>query len=166
MMEICGTRPDSNSWRRPSSAYQASDVAASWMRAPPESLMPMIGQPTMATHSISRATLRPNISPTVPWNTVWSWLNTPTGPAVDGAVAGDHAVAEERVGIARSLRQRADLEEAARVDQGVNARAGTGDALLVALGDGLLPTGFLGQLQLLAELGQLLGGGVVAVTSR
>ena len=41
--------------------------------------MPMIGQPTMATHSISRATLRPNISPTVPWNTVWSWLNTPTG---------------------------------------------------------------------------------------
>ena len=94
---------DSISWRRPSSAYQASDVAASWMRAPPESLMPMIGQPTMATHSISRATLRPNISPTVPWNTVWSWLNTPTGPAVDGAVAGDHAVAEERVGIAGSL---------------------------------------------------------------
>ena len=41
--------------------------------------MPMIGQPTIATHSISRATLRPNISPTVPWNTVWSWLNTPTG---------------------------------------------------------------------------------------
>ena len=46
---------------------------------PPESLMPMIGQPTMATHSISRATLRPNISPTEPWNTVWSWLKTPTG---------------------------------------------------------------------------------------
>ena len=41
--------------------------------------MPMIGQPTIATHSISRATLRPNISPTEPWNTVWSWLNTPTG---------------------------------------------------------------------------------------
>ncbi len=41
--------------------------------------MPMIGQPTIAHHSISRATLRPNISPTVPWNTVWSWENTPTG---------------------------------------------------------------------------------------
>src|SRR5690349_8285530 len=41
--------------------------------------MPMIGHPTMATHSISLATLRPNISPTEPWNTVWSWLNTPTG---------------------------------------------------------------------------------------
>ena len=49
------------------------------MRAPAESLMPMIGQPTIATHSISLATLRPNISPTEPWNTVWSWLNTPTG---------------------------------------------------------------------------------------
>ena len=49
------------------------------MRAPAESLIPMIGQPTIATHSISRATLRPNISPTEPWNTVWSWLNTPTG---------------------------------------------------------------------------------------
>jgi hypothetical protein len=48
------------------------------MRAPAESLMPMIGQPTIATHSIRRATLRPNISPTEPWNTVWSWLNTPT----------------------------------------------------------------------------------------
>ena len=41
--------------------------------------MPMIGQPTMATHSISFDTLRPNISPTDPPNTVWSWLNTPTG---------------------------------------------------------------------------------------
>ncbi len=79
MREICGTSPDSASWRRPSSAYHASEVTASWIRAPPESWMPMIGQPTIAHHSISRATLRPNISPTVPWNTVWSWENTPTG---------------------------------------------------------------------------------------
>ncbi|AMC75461.1 Uncharacterised protein [Mycobacterium tuberculosis] len=79
MMEICGTSPLSSSWRRPSSAYQASEVTASWMRAPPESLMPTIGQPTIAHHSISRATLRPNISPTVPPNTVWSCENTPTG---------------------------------------------------------------------------------------
>ena len=41
--------------------------------------MPMIGQATIAHHSISAATLRPNISPTEPWNTVWSWENTPTG---------------------------------------------------------------------------------------
>ena len=79
MMETSGTRPRSISWRRPSSAYHASEVTASWIRAPAESLMPMIGQPTMATHSISLATLRPNISPTEPWNTVWSWLNTATG---------------------------------------------------------------------------------------
>ena len=79
MREICGTSPDSASWRRPSSAYHASEVTASWIRAPPESWMPMIGHPTIAHHSISRATLRPNISPTVPWNTVWSWENTPTG---------------------------------------------------------------------------------------
>src|SRR6476620_1039202 len=79
MMETSGTRPRSSSWRRPSSAYHASEVTASWILAPAESLMPMIGQPTIATHSISLATLRPNISPTEPWNTVWSWLKTPTG---------------------------------------------------------------------------------------
>lgn len=48
--------------------------------------MPTIGQPTIAHHSISRATLRPNISPTVPPNTVWSCENTPT-PAVDEAMS-------------------------------------------------------------------------------
>ena len=79
MIEICGTIPESSSWRRPSSAYQASEVTASWMRAPPESLIPTMGQPTIATHSISLATLRPNISPTEPPNTVWSWENTPIG---------------------------------------------------------------------------------------
>ena len=41
----------------------------------------------------------------------------------------------------------------------MDARPGAGNALLVALGDGLLAAGFLGQFQLLAELGQLLGGG-------
>ena len=80
-------------------------------------------------------------------------------PAVDGAVAGDHAVAEQRVGIARRLAQRTDLQEAARVEQRVDARAGARNALLLPLGDGLLATGFLGQLELLAEFGQLLGGG-------
>ncbi len=79
--------------------------------------------------------------------------------AVDGGVAGDHAVAEQCVRIAGSLRQRTDLEEAAGIDQGVNARAGARNALLVPLGGGLLTTGFLGQLQLLAEFGQLLRGG-------
>ena len=122
--------------------------------------MPMIGQPTMATHSISRATLRPNISPTVPWNTVWSWLNTPTGLPLMVPWPVTTPSPYSAFGVAGSLGQRADLEEAARVEQRVDARAGAGDALLVALGGGLLATGFLGQLQLLAQLGQLLGGGV------
>ena len=80
-------------------------------------------------------------------------------PAVDGAVPGDHAVAEQRVGVTRRLAQRTDLQEAARVDQRMDARAGARDALLLPLGDGLLTTGFLGQLELLAEFGQLLGCG-------
>ena len=80
-------------------------------------------------------------------------------PAVDGAVAGDHAVAEQRVGITRRLAQRTDLQKAARVDQRIDACAGAGDALLLPLGDGLLTAGFLRQLELLAEFGELLGGG-------
>ncbi len=123
--------------------------------------MPMIGQPTIATHSISRATLRPNISPTVPWNTVWSWLKTPDRASVDGAVAGDHTVAEERVGITRRLAQRADLEEGAGVEQRMDPRPGAGDALLLPLGDRLLATGFLCQLQLFAKFGQQFRSGLV-----
>ena len=76
-------------------------------------------------------------------------------PAVDGAVAGDHAVAEQRVGIARRFAQRTNLKEAAGVDERIDACAGAGDALLLPLGDGLLTAGLLGQLELLAEFGQL-----------
>ena len=159
MIEISGTRPRSISWRRPSSAYHASEVTASWMRAPAESLMPMIGQPTIATHSISLATLRPNISPTEPWNTVWSWLNTPTGRPLIVPWPVTTPSPKSAFGITRRLAQRADLQEAARVEQRVDAGAGAGDALLLALGDGLLTAGLLGQLQLLAQFGQLLGGG-------
>ena len=80
-------------------------------------------------------------------------------PAVDGAVPGDHAVAEERVGVAGRLAQRTDLQEAAGIEQRIDACAGAGNALLVALGDGLLTTGFLCQLQLFAEFGKLFSGG-------
>ncbi|SHW43626.1 Uncharacterised protein [Mycobacteroides abscessus subsp. abscessus] len=68
------------------------------MRAPAESLMPITGHPLVAAHSMSLATLRPNISPTLPWYTVWSCENTATGrpsmrprpvttPSVYGALA-------------------------------------------------------------------------------
>src|SRR6476619_2352462 len=79
-------------------------------------------------------------------------------PAVDGAVPGDHSVSEQRVGVTRRLAQRTDLQEAARVYQRVDACAGARNALFLPLGDGLLTSGFLGQLELLAEFGQLLGG--------
>ncbi len=81
--------------------------------------------------------------------------------AVDRAVAGDHPVAEERLGIAWRLAQRTDLEEAARVEQRVDPGAGTRNALLLPLGDGLLATGFLCQLQLFAEFGQQFRSGLV-----
>ena len=121
--------------------------------------MPMIGQPTIATHSISLATLRPNISPTEPWNTVWSWLKTPTGRPLMVPCPVTTPSPNSALGSPGVLAQRTDLQEAARVDQRVDACAGARDALLLPLGDGLLTTGFLGQLELLAEFGQLLGGG-------
>ncbi len=69
------------------------------MRAPAESLMPMI-EAAHHGHPLHRAwpPCGQNISPTEPWNTIWSWLNTPTGRAVDGAVAGDRTVIVARVG--------------------------------------------------------------------
>ncbi|SLH26727.1 Uncharacterised protein [Mycobacteroides abscessus subsp. abscessus] len=52
IIDTCGTSPDSGSCLRPSSAYQASEVTASCTRAPPESLMPTTGQPTLAAYSM------------------------------------------------------------------------------------------------------------------
>jgi hypothetical protein len=39
--------------RRKISAYPASDDTPSWMRAPPESLSPMIGAPTFMARSMT-----------------------------------------------------------------------------------------------------------------
>ena len=66
MMEICGERPDRGSWRRAISEYIAREVTASWMRAPPESWIPMTGQPTLIASSITSTTLRPKVTPTEP----------------------------------------------------------------------------------------------------
>ena len=82
----------------------------------------------------------------------------PDGAAVDGAVPGDHAVAEQRVRISRSLGQRTDLKKAARVDQFIDPVPCAGQTFLRPLGDGLLTTGFLGQFQLLAEFFQQFSG--------
>ncbi len=86
----------------------------------------------------------------------------PDRAAVDHAVAGDDAVAEQGVGVVGRPGQRTDLQERTGIDQGVDARAGTRNALFVAFGDGLLTAGFFGQLQLFAKFGQQLGGGLGA----
>ena len=80
---------------------------------------------------------------------------------VDRGVPGDHPVAEECGGVTRRLGQRADLQEAARVDQRMDAGTGARNALLLPLGDGLLATGFLCQLELFTQVGQQCRGGFV-----
>src|SRR5690606_17598342 len=79
MIDTCGTKPDSLPCLRLISAYQAREVTASWMRAPPESLIATTGQALSSAKSSAAATLRPNISPTEPPKTVWSWAMTTTG---------------------------------------------------------------------------------------
>ena len=66
MIEICGERPLSGNWRRAISEYIASDVTASWMRAPPESWIPITGQPILMAMSMISVTLRPKVTPTEP----------------------------------------------------------------------------------------------------
>ena len=85
----------------------------------------------------------------------------PDRSAVDGAVPGDHAVAEERVGITGGAGHRTDLQKAAGIEQFVHAGPGAGDAALVTLGRRGLTAGFLGQFEFLAQFGQQFGGGPV-----
>ena len=42
---IWGTNPEANTFLWKMSAYPASETTPSWMRAPPESLIPTIGHP-------------------------------------------------------------------------------------------------------------------------
>jgi hypothetical protein len=49
------------------------------MRAPPESLMPITGQPTFAARSITLTIFSPITSPSEPPKTVKSCENTQTG---------------------------------------------------------------------------------------
>ncbi len=53
MSEICGTTPEASVLRRKMSAYPARLSTPSWIRAPPESLSPMIGAPTRVAMSIT-----------------------------------------------------------------------------------------------------------------
>ena len=63
------------------------------MRAPPESFSPMIGAPTRMAMSMILTILAALVSESEPPKTVKSCAKTKTVRPVDGAVAGDEAVA-------------------------------------------------------------------------
>ena len=71
--------PEAWTLRRKISAYRPSATTPSWMRAPPESLMPMTGQPIFIARSMTLTIFSPNTSPSDPPKTVKSWANTQTG---------------------------------------------------------------------------------------
>src|SRR5262249_57793522 len=70
--ESCGTTPDDCTFRQKISAYPASETTPSWMRAPPESLMPMTGQPYLTARSITLQIFSANTSLNEPPKTVKS----------------------------------------------------------------------------------------------
>jgi hypothetical protein len=87
---------------------------------------------------------------------VKSWLNTYTSRPFDGAVAGDHAVAEEHLlvqsEVGAAVRdQLADLLEGAFIQQQVHAFARGELALLVLGGDALGAAAFHGLLRFAGE---------------
>ena len=76
--EIWGTTPEACTFRQKISAYPASDTTPSWMRAPPESLIPITGQPYFTAMSMTLHTFSANTSESDPPNTVKSCENTNT----------------------------------------------------------------------------------------
>lgn len=66
-------------FRRKISPYMPRALTPSWIRAPPESLIPMTGQPVFSAKSITLMIFWPNTSPNAPPKTVKSCENTATG---------------------------------------------------------------------------------------
>src|SRR3954471_18635973 len=77
--EIWGMTPEHCTLRTNTSPYAPSETTPSWMRAPPESLMPMTGQPIFAARSMTLPIFSPMTSPSQPPKTVKSWEKTHTG---------------------------------------------------------------------------------------
>ena len=71
--------PEARTLRKKISPYRPSETTPSWMRAPPESLMPTTGQPVFIARSMTLTIFSPNTSPSEPPNTVKSWAKTQTG---------------------------------------------------------------------------------------
>ncbi len=76
--EIWGTTPEAIVLRRKMSAYPASDITPSWMRAPPESLRPTIGAPSFIARSMIFTIFAALVSDSEPPNTVKSCANANT----------------------------------------------------------------------------------------
>ena len=76
--ESCGTTPEARTLRRKISPYRPSETTPSWIRAPPESLMPTSGQPILSAMSMTLTIFSPNTSPRLPPKTVKSCANTQT----------------------------------------------------------------------------------------
>ena len=76
--ESCGITPEQRTLRRKTSPYAPSETTPSWMRAPPESLMPITGQPILAARSMILHIFSAMTSPSEPPKTVKSWLKTAT----------------------------------------------------------------------------------------
>src|SRR4051794_19410449 len=77
--EICGITPEHWTLRTNTSPYAPKDTTPSWIRAPPESLIPMTAQPILAAKSITLHIFSPITSPSEPPKTVKSWEKTQTG---------------------------------------------------------------------------------------
>ncbi len=77
--EICGITPEARTLRQKISPYRPSETTPSWIRAPPESLMPITGQPVFIARSITLTIFSPKTSPRLPPKTVKSWAKTHTG---------------------------------------------------------------------------------------
>ena len=76
--EICGITPEAWTLRKKISPYRPSETTPSWMRAPPESLMPTTGQPVFIARSMTLTIFSPKTSPRLPPKTVKSCANTQT----------------------------------------------------------------------------------------
>ena len=83
--------------RRKISPYRPRETTPSWMRAPAPSLMPMIGQPVFIARSMTLVIFSPYTSPSEPPKIGEVLAEHAHLAAVDGAVAGDHAVAVRAV---------------------------------------------------------------------
>ena len=157
--------PELRTLRMKISPYRPSATTPSWMRAPPPSLMPIMGMPVLRARSMTLTIFSPYTSPSEPPKTVASWLNTATLPAVDRAGAGDHPVAVGALvlhaEVGRAVPdQLVELDERARVEQRLDPLAGGLAALGVLALDRGRVAGVHRQVDAAVQVGELARGGV------